>query len=179
MSSSAPAASSRPAADEIAALLEPIVRQHLPVPADAHIANWRAADRGLSTETFLFDLQTDDADGPITLNKLVFRRPPANSLYPDYDLTRQVMVMNRLRDTPITVPTVCWLDRDDKDLGTPYYVMERLPTIGTANDYPSYHSHGLYFDATPEQRATMWWVACRPSPMCTRWTGAACAWTNY
>ena len=58
MSSSAPAASSRPAADEIAALLEPIVRQHFPGIADARIANWRATDRGLSTETFLFDLQT-------------------------------------------------------------------------------------------------------------------------
>jgi aminoglycoside phosphotransferase (APT) family kinase protein len=55
------------------------------------------------------------------------------------------------------VPTVCWLDRDSIDLGTPYYVMEQLPTIGTASDFPSYHSQGLYFDATPEQRATMWW----------------------
>jgi aminoglycoside phosphotransferase (APT) family kinase protein len=49
------------------------------------------------------------------------------------------------------------LDRDDTDLGTPYYVMKQLPTIGTASDYPSYHSQGLYFDATPGQRATMWW----------------------
>jgi aminoglycoside phosphotransferase (APT) family kinase protein len=157
MSSSAPAASSRPAADEIAALLEPIVRQHFPGIADARIANWRATDRGLSTETFLFDLQKEGDDGPTTVEQLVFRRPPANSLYPDYDLTRQVMVMNRLRDTPITVPTVCWLERDDKDLGTPYYVMEQLPTIGTASDFPSYHSQGLYFDANPGQRETMWW----------------------
>ena len=59
MSSSAPAASSRPAADEIAALLEPIVRQSIPGIADARIANWRATDRGLSTETFLFDLQQE------------------------------------------------------------------------------------------------------------------------
>jgi aminoglycoside phosphotransferase (APT) family kinase protein len=154
---SAPATPSRPAAEEIAALLEPIARQNIAGASDARITNWRSAERGLSTETFLFDLQQDGDDGPATVKQLVFRRPPANSLYPDYDLTRQVMVMNRLRDTPITVPTVCWLDRDDKDLGTPYYVMERLPTIGTANDYPSYHSHGLYFDATPEQRATMWW----------------------
>ena len=65
--------------------------------------------------------------------------------------------MNRLQHTTIPVPTVCWLDRDDKDLGTSYYVMEQMPTIGTASDFPSYHSHGLYFDATPEQRATMWW----------------------
>jgi aminoglycoside phosphotransferase (APT) family kinase protein len=148
---------SRPAADEIAELLEPIVHQHFPEAADARIANWCAAERGLSTETFLFDLERDGDGGPITVKQLVFRRPPAVSLYLDYDLTRQVMVMNRLRDTPIAVPVVCWLDRDDKALGTPYYVMEQLPTIGTASDYPSYHSHGLYFDATPEQRATMWW----------------------
>jgi len=148
---------SRPAADEIAELLEPIVHQHFPGAAGARIANWCAAERGLSTETFLFDLERDGDGGPITVKQLVFRRPPAVSLYPDYDLTRQVMVMNRLRDTPIAVPVVCWLDRDDKALGTPYYVMEQLPTIGTASDYPSYHSHGLYFDATPEQRATMWW----------------------
>jgi aminoglycoside phosphotransferase (APT) family kinase protein len=147
----------RPAADKIAAMLEPIARQRIPGATDSRIVNWRATDRGLSTETFLFDLQTDGPDGPTTLKRLVFRRPPAVSLYPDYDLLRQVLVMNRLRDTAITVPTVCWLDRDDRQLGTPYYVMEQLPTVGSPGDFPSYHSQGLYFDATPEQRATMWW----------------------
>jgi aminoglycoside phosphotransferase (APT) family kinase protein len=147
----------RPAPGEIPALLEPIARRRIAGAHDARIANWKAADRGLSTETFLFDLQTVSPGGPNTLQRLVFRRPPAVSLYSNYDLARQVLVMNRLRDTPITVPIVCWMDRDDKDLGTPYYVMEHIPTIGTANDYPSYHSQGLYFDATPEQRATMWW----------------------
>jgi aminoglycoside phosphotransferase (APT) family kinase protein len=148
---------SRPAADEIVALLEPIARQRVAGAADAHIANWRAAERGLSTETFLFDLQREGDDDPTTVRQLVFRRPPEVSIFPDYDLTRQVMVMNRLRDTPITVPAVYWLDRECADLGTPYYVMEQLPTIGTASDFTSYHSQGLYFEATPEQRATMWW----------------------
>ncbi len=147
----------RPAADEIAALLEPIVRQKIPGSADARITNWRATDHGLSTETFLFDLQSDSAGGPTTLKELVFRRPPAVSLYPDYDLLRQVLVMKRLRNTPITVPTVCWLDRGGRQLGSPYYVMEQLPTIGSPGDFPSYHSQGLYYDATPEQRADMWW----------------------
>jgi aminoglycoside phosphotransferase (APT) family kinase protein len=146
---------SRPAADEIAALLEPIARQRVAGATDARISNWCAAERGLSTETFLFDLEWDDP--PKTVQHLVFRRPPEVSIFPDYDLTRQVMVMNRLRDTPIAVPTVYWLDRESTELGTPYYVMEQLPTIGTASDYPSYHSQGLYFDASPEQRSTMWW----------------------
>jgi aminoglycoside phosphotransferase (APT) family kinase protein len=149
---------SRPAADEIAALLEPIARQRIAGAAEAHIANWCAAERGLSTETFLFDLEQDADVGPTTVKQLVFRRPPDVSIFPDYDLTRQVMVMNRLRNTPITVPTVCWLDRGSTDLGTPYFVMEQLSTIGTASDFPSYHSQGLYFDATPENRSTMWWA---------------------
>ena len=34
--------------------------------ADARIANWRSAERGLSTETFLFDLQHDGDEGPFT-----------------------------------------------------------------------------------------------------------------
>ena len=157
-SSSAPATPARrPAPDEIAALLEPIARERIPGANDARVANWRAADRGLSTETFLFDLQTDGLDGPITLQQLVFRRPPAVSLYPTYDLLRQVLVMNRLQNTPITVPTVKWLDRDDRQLGTPYFVMEQLPAIGSPGDWPSYHTDGLYFDATPDERATMWW----------------------
>src|SRR4029079_19137432 len=113
---------SRPAADEIAALLEPIARQRIAGAADARIANWRAAERGLSTETFLFDIEKQGDQSPTTVTQLVFRRPPEVSIFPDYDLTRQVTVMNRLRDTPITVPAVYWLDRGSADLGTPYYV---------------------------------------------------------
>ena len=57
--------------------------------------------------------------------------------------------MNRLRATSITVPTVCWLDRSGEALGTPYFVMEQLPAVGGPGDVPSYHSAGMYFDASP------------------------------
>jgi len=150
--------SGRPAADEIPALLEPIVRERIPGACGARIVNWRGTERGFSTETFLFELETDDAAGcPNTLQRLVFRRPPQVDIFPDYDLLRQVLVMNRLRATSITVPAVCWLDRTGDVLGSPYFVMEQLPTVGGPGDVPSYHSAGMYFDASPDQRATMWW----------------------
>ena len=83
-SPSAPAAPRRPAADEIAALLEPIVRQNIPGAADVRIANWHAAERGLSSQTFLFDLLQHGDDGrPTALKQSVFWRPPAVSLYFD------------------------------------------------------------------------------------------------
>src|SRR5712671_1231025 len=90
---------SRPDSGDIAALLEPIARRRIPGADDARIANWSSAERGLSTETFLFDLLIDGPDGPTTLQRLVFRRPPAVNLYSDYDLLRQVLVMKRLSDT--------------------------------------------------------------------------------
>jgi aminoglycoside phosphotransferase (APT) family kinase protein len=142
----------RPPADEIAALLEPIVARN--VDGAARITNWRPASRGLSTDTFLFDIV--DTSGNL-VQHLVFRRPPEVALYPDYDLLRQVLVMDRLRSTAIPVPAVCWLDRSSRDLGTPYYVMEQVPNIGSPQDFPSYHVSGMYFDATPQQRAKMWW----------------------
>jgi aminoglycoside phosphotransferase (APT) family kinase protein len=142
----------RPAADELPALLEPVVRQY--VPDATHVANWRAAERGLSTETFLFDVVS--ADGA-PIKSLVFRRPPAVALYPDYDILRQVVVMDRLAHTPIPVPSVSWFDRSARDLGTPYLVMEHVPNIGSPGDFPSYHSGGLYFDADEAQRTAMWW----------------------
>ena len=73
----------RPAADEIAALLEPIARRNIPGAADARIANWRSAERGLSTETFLFDLQQGRDEGPTTLKQLVFRLgQPGKPIFP-------------------------------------------------------------------------------------------------
>ncbi len=154
----APHASTGPAADEIAALLEPVIRERMPGAGAARIVNWRGTDRGFSTETFLFELEAEDADGrATTLKRLVFRRPPQVSLFADYDLLRQVLVMNRLRATPIPVPQVCWLDRGSDALGTPYFVMEQVATVGSPGEFPPYHAAGLYFEASPEQRATMWW----------------------
>jgi aminoglycoside phosphotransferase (APT) family kinase protein len=147
-----PATEARPEADELPALLEPIVASR--IEGASRIAGWRPAERGLSTETFLFDVVDDDG---AALRSLVFRRPPTVALYPDYDILRQVLVMDRLRRTRVPVPRVLWLDRSGRGVGSPYYVMEQVPNIGSTGDFPSYHAAGLYFDATPEQRATMWW----------------------
>jgi aminoglycoside phosphotransferase (APT) family kinase protein len=106
------------------------------------------------------------------LRRLVFRRPPQIEIFPDYDLLRQVLVMNRLAHTSVTVPAVCWLHRGDDALGTPSFVMEQLPTVGGPGDVPSYHSAGMYLDASPEQRAAMWWGCVQAIADVTRWTGA-------
>ncbi|GAB4582514.1 phosphotransferase family protein [Nocardia sp. IFM 10818] len=138
-------------ADQLAAALEPLVRKHFPVSDQARIRNFTRTDRGFSTETYVFELHDESGNLP-----LVFRRPPESPLFPDYDLLRQVLVMQRLSATGLPVPTPLWIDREGGELGGPYVVMTRLP--GEApSDFPSYHVAGNYFEATPEQRARMWW----------------------
>ncbi|WP_405133866.1 phosphotransferase family protein [Nocardia sp. NBC_01388] len=141
----------RLSAERLAAALEPAVHQNFPVSGAARVRNFNRTDRGFATETFLFELEDESGALP-----LVFRRPPEMSLFPDYDLLRQVLVMKRLAATDIPVATPLWLDREGETLGSPYFVMNRL--AGQApSDYPSYHSAGNYFEATPEQRERMWW----------------------
>lgn len=138
-------------AEQLAAALEPAARRNIPLSGVAQVRNFDRTDRGFATETYTFDLEDESGSLP-----MVFRRPPEMALFPDYDLLRQVLVMRRLADTDIPVATPIWLDRDGCDLGSPYFVMNRL-TGEAPSDYPSYHVAGNYFEATPEQRERMWW----------------------
>ncbi|GAB2526883.1 phosphotransferase family protein [Nocardia heshunensis] len=138
-------------AEQLGEALEPAVREHLPVSEAARVRNVSRTERGFATETYLFEIQDGDDNTP-----LVLRRPPDLSLFPDYDLLRQVLVMRRLAATGLPVPGVAWLERGENPLGSPYFVMNRLE--GQApSDYPSYHVAGTYFEATPGQRERMWW----------------------
>ncbi|WP_406238802.1 phosphotransferase family protein [Nocardia sp. NBC_01009] len=138
-------------AEQLAAALEPAVHRNFPVSGGAQVRNFHRTDRGFATETYTFEVVDENRSLP-----MVFRRPPEMALFPDYDLLRQVLVMQRLADTDIPVATPIWLDREGGDLGSPYFVMNRL-TGEAPSDFPSYHVAGNYFEATPEQRERMWW----------------------
>jgi aminoglycoside phosphotransferase (APT) family kinase protein len=146
-------------ADELPAALEPIARENIPFAKSARIANWTPAERGFSTETFLFDLvgvaEPGAGPGPSTRG-LVFRRPPESAILPDYDLRRQFLVMQRLADSPIPVPTVCWIDAGTETLGTQYYVMDRIDDVVSISDVPPYHQAGIFGDADEDGRAALW-----------------------
>jgi aminoglycoside phosphotransferase (APT) family kinase protein len=146
---------SRPTAEELPAALEPIVRQMIPGAHAAKIDNWRATERGFSTETFLFDLVGVEGVGPSALG-LVFRRPPEYAILPDYDLRRQFLTMQRLAGSPVPVPTVRWIDAGSEALGTPYFVMDRIDDVVSVSDYPPYQESGIFADADAAGRATLW-----------------------
>lgn len=140
-------------AEELAAALEPIVQERIPGAQHAKIVNFKRTERGFSTETYLFELE----GGKYESAGYVFRRPPEVSLFPDYDLRRQFLVADRLEHTELKVPHVRWIEEGENPLGSPYYVMDRIPNAEAPSDFPSYHSAGNYFEADEAGRARMWW----------------------
>lgn len=150
----------RTPADQLSVALQEVIRAQLPGASAANIVDWSRTERGFSTETYLFGLtgMEDPGTQADSTTKLVFRRPPEVALFPDYDLRRQYLVMDRLSATELPVPTVRWLAPDDENpLGGPYYVMDRIDEVSAPSDFPSYHTAGSYFDADEAGRAQMWW----------------------
>lgn len=145
---------SRIAADDLPVALEPIARQHIPGALDARIQNWSPAERGFSTETYLFDLV--GVDGPESSVGLAFRRPPEFAILPDFDLRRQYLTMQRLAPSPVPVPAMRWIDATSDALGTPYFVMDRIDGVVSVSDVPPYHQTGIYAETDDAGRATLW-----------------------
>jgi aminoglycoside phosphotransferase (APT) family kinase protein/putative sterol carrier protein len=142
--------------DEIQSKLVPWFQKKMPQARDISVSDMKPPEGGFSSETLLFELIWHEA-GQRRSQDMVFRRPPKLAVFPDYDLRRQFLVMQRLQGTGIPVPRVRWnVEQDEGIMGTPFYVMEKSEGVNPP-DFPLYHSYGSYFDATPQKRARMWW----------------------
>jgi len=147
--------SNRSDLSEIEAALLPWLKARMPDAEDLSIANLRKAERGFSTDTLLFEARWSEGGKPVSRG-MVLRRKPELPLFPDYDLRRQIRVMECLQNTSIPVPKVLWFEKNAGILNDPFYIMNEIKGV-TPSDYPVYHAHGCYLEATPAQRAKMWW----------------------
>ncbi|MBA7469284.1 hypothetical protein ES707_04551 [subsurface metagenome] len=132
------------------------LQQKMPQAQNISISGMERSGAGLSNETFLFDLSWQEA-GQQRSEGMVLRCPPRDyPVFPEYSLDKQFHTMDCLQGTNVPVPRVFWLEEDEKVLGTPFYIMGKIDGV-IPPEYPPYHSFGVYYDATPQQRAKMWW----------------------
>jgi len=130
-------------------------RRH-PARRGLRVAPPVAPKAGLSNETLLVDTSWTE-DGRERNESLVVRMEPTEFLvFPEYDLERQVQVMQCLAGTDVPVPRVLVFEADASVLGTPFYVMEKIPGE-IPSEVPPYHAFGWCLDASPERRARLWW----------------------
>ncbi len=143
---------------ELQARLSRWLLQKMPRAADLVMENTARSGAGFSNETMLFDARWKEGQKHVSRG-MVLRTPPrAYPVFPEVALVKQFRVMKALGKAKVPVPRMLWLEEDPEVLGTPFYVMEKLQ--GTVvNEYPPYHTSGIYFNATPANRARMWWEA--------------------
>ncbi|WP_067477820.1 phosphotransferase family protein [Nocardia amamiensis] len=114
----------------------------------------RPQSGGMSSTSILFDAEWSTA-GRSERGSFVARMAPEAGSFPvfqTYDLATQYQVMAGVAAaTDVPVPELCWLENDDKPLGTPFFVMRRVDGRVPA-DNPPYVFVGWLFDASPAER---------------------------
>ncbi len=118
----------------------------------------RPESSGFSNDTLLCTVRYLENGRPAS-KELVVRVAPDPSVYqvfPFYDIPRQFDIMTALgQHSDIPVPRCLWKEYGPETFGQPFYVMEHVAGQ-VPPDNPSYFTNGVVFDATPEQRRTLW-----------------------
>jgi len=143
----------------LAAMQAPLIdwlRRQMPQAQALSITDIDRAGAGFTNVSIPFTLHWQEG-GHDRTEKLLFRAAgTSDPVYPDAKIERQFRVMQCLRTTTVPVPTVYWMEPDAGVLGVPFYIMAKVDGV-VPSEYPPYHSFGVCYDATPEQRARMWW----------------------
>jgi aminoglycoside phosphotransferase (APT) family kinase protein len=135
------------------------LRRQLPDATELRVSDLLAPQSsGFSNDTLLFDLEYTRA-GRASREPLVVRIEPTGfQVFPEYDLTLQYRTMQRLVDSAIPVPPVRWIETEDRGvLGGAFYVMDQV-SGRVPPDNPPYHAAGWLTEATPDERAAIWWA---------------------
>lgn len=140
------------------------IRKQLPEAVEIEVSPFGATSSGSSNDTKLFTLSCKNPD-PMT-ERLVLRKIPAGrGLFPKYDLHLQASVMRALAGTKLPVPVVRWYEQDPAVMGSPFMVMEHIEGSIPSDSPPGFHGHGLFFDASLDRRAAMWWAVLEQMAM--------------
>lgn len=134
------------------------LRSRLPEAKDLSITTLtQPGSSGFSNETLLFDLSYTQG-GTSHCDKLVARVQPIGfQAFPSYDLGLQFRTMQLLGATNVPVPEVLWLEEEDTNVfGAPFYIMKHVKGR-VPSDNPPYHMAGWLTEATPDERAQVWW----------------------
>ncbi len=123
-----------------------------PAIEDPELVQIRMPSGGSSSELFLIDIESKASEGTFP-SSLVVRLEPQYHVYPIVDLGQQFRcadAANRMSDAP--VPAHYWYESDRSHLGAPFVVCEARD--GVAVDSVT---DGWFFEASPEQRESLWW----------------------
>ena len=111
---------------------------------------------GFSNETLSFNVAYELGDKQIKTGMVLRFYPEGFFVFPDYDIHKQYLIMQKLSDHDIKVPNVLWYESSDDIFGTSFYVME-MAKGDAPSDNPPFHQEGWVADSSEEVRENIWW----------------------
>jgi aminoglycoside phosphotransferase (APT) family kinase protein/putative sterol carrier protein len=142
--------------EEMQSALTAWLEKKLPAAKNVSISEPETPGMGLSSETYLFDMNWEESGKEKSKGVVLRAAPRGQGVFPEYELGYQFRIMQILEGTNVPVAKMLWLEEAPSVIGAPFFLMEKLDG-DVPQDYPSYHGSGMYFEATPEQRTKMWW----------------------
>lgn len=139
--------------DETRKLLAPWLAERLEVPhVEIGEMTWPIG-AGSSNETIIFDAAANGVTKGLVLR---VHPAPDQQFFLDTRFREQFDLLSVLGSKQLVrVAEVYWFEADESLLGRPFFVMERLRG-NVPVSMPVYNSRGFLFDATPQQRRTLW-----------------------
>lgn len=132
------------------------LRGKMPDASDLRLSELERSGAGFTSESFLFDLDWRESEEHHSAGMVLRCEGVTYPIYPDPKVEKQFSILKQLEGTGVPVPQAYWFEKDTSLFGTPFYVMEKLEGI-VPSEFPPYHSYGICYDASPEQREMMWW----------------------
>jgi aminoglycoside phosphotransferase (APT) family kinase protein len=142
-------------------LLQGWLRDQLPLAGNLIVSGLRmpSAATGFSNETLLFDAEWEEEGGRRRLPLVARVAPTSYRLFPDTRFEAESRIMRILdAETGVPLPAVRWVEAGADPLGAPFVVMDRVSGL-VPGDSPTYHQDGWLVEASPEDRARLWWGA--------------------
>jgi aminoglycoside phosphotransferase (APT) family kinase protein len=119
------------------------------------VSDFTAPPAGYSGRTVFFTAAWIDHAGVRHAEDLVLRaQAETHQLFTVPDAPRQAEVMQRLGAQGIRIPDIVGIERDAAVLGSPFYVMRRVPGR-TPSDVPSWHKRGWTVDLSAADRGLL------------------------
>ncbi len=142
--------------DEIKSKLLRWLADKIPGADNTVITEFEKPGMGISSETYLLEAKWEEKGEEKSSGMVLRSAPQEYKVFPDYELGHQFNIMKILDNTDIPVAKMLWFEEDASIIGSPFFLMEKL-SGEVPTDYPSYHGSGMFFDASPDKRAKMWW----------------------
>ena len=111
---------------------------------------------GFSNETLSFQVSYSLNNENLSKGMVLRFYPEGFFVFPDYDIHKQFLIMQKLSAHNIKVPNVLWYEESDEVFGTSFYVME-MAEGDAPSDNPPFHQEGWVADSSEEIREKIWW----------------------